>query len=237
MRAPSTLSVISFALLIASSTLADPSTRSRQVGPSLREESLEAKAKERFKAGQAAYDLGQFEKALQLYSEAYAAMPLPAFLFNIAQCHKQLGHWERAGFFYRRFSALAPEGTDQDKLQSLIAQMDQKVAEEQQRKDAELQRKERERDAAALRAHTLELEKARAATANAEAQAAQERAAEAAAAAKAASARPPEVPLYQRWWVWAGGGAVIAVAASVTAVAVATRPHAAPATFGTVNAR
>jgi tetratricopeptide (TPR) repeat protein len=222
MRAPSTLSAVSAVLFLSGAAFADD---------------LEAKAKERFKAAQAAYDLGQFDKALQAYSEAYAAMPLPAFLFNIAQCHKQLGQWERAGFFYRRFAALAPEGTDTAKLDALISQMDQKVADEQKHKEDEQHRKDQERDAAAFRAHTLELEKARAATANAEAQAAAQRAAEAAEQAKAVQARPPEVPLYQRWWVWAGAGAVVAVTASITAVAVATRPHAEPATYGTVNAR
>src|SRR4051812_26130394 len=96
----------------------------------------EAKAREQFKSAQAAYNLGQFDKALEGYSAAYALKPLPPFLFNIAQCHKQLGQWERAGFFYRRFKSLAPPGTDVAKLDELIARMDQRQLEMEQAKDA-----------------------------------------------------------------------------------------------------
>ena len=39
-----------------------------------------------------------------LYTAAHDAKPLPALLFNIAQCHRQLGNHERALFFYRRHS-------------------------------------------------------------------------------------------------------------------------------------
>jgi tetratricopeptide (TPR) repeat protein len=215
MRGLSTRSVLSFVLLWGAAAYADDA---------------EAKAKDRFKAAQAAYDLGQFDKALAGYSDAYALKPMPAFLFNIAQCHKQLGQWERAAFFYRRFEAMAPEGTDRAKLTALIAQMDQRLAEQQQKQ-------EKEKDAATMHAHSLELEKARAVTAQAEADAAAQRANEAAAAAKLVAATPPPVPLYQRWWLWAGAGAVVAVGASITAVAIATRPHAESPSFGTVNAR
>jgi tetratricopeptide (TPR) repeat protein len=71
---------------------------------------LGADVRTRFDEAQAAYDLGRFEQASQLYGEAYELSPLPAFLFNIAQCQRKLGHWGRAAFFYRRFLARAPEG-------------------------------------------------------------------------------------------------------------------------------
>jgi hypothetical protein len=63
----------------------------------------EQQARFLFGDGQKAYDLGEFERALQLYSDAYKLKPLPGFLFNIGQCHRQLGNFERAEFFYGRF--------------------------------------------------------------------------------------------------------------------------------------
>jgi tetratricopeptide (TPR) repeat protein len=221
MRELSTRSLLSVLLLSAAVARADDA---------------ETRAKERFKAAQAAYDLGQFDKALLGYSDAYALKPLPAFLFNIAQCHKQLGHWEQAAFFYRRFASLAPEGADSEKLKALISQMDQKRADEQQRQAEAANKQEQQKDSAAMQAHTLELEHARARTAQAEAEAAAQRAAEAAEQAKLIATTPPKVPLYQRWWLWAGIGGVVA-AGAVTGVVVATRPHADLPTFGTVNAR
>jgi tetratricopeptide (TPR) repeat protein len=64
---------------------------------------VEQQARTLFTDGQKAYDVGEFERALTLYSDAYKLKPLPGFLFNIGQCHRQLGNFERAGFFYGRF--------------------------------------------------------------------------------------------------------------------------------------
>jgi len=46
--------------------------------------------------------------ALVDYQAAYDAEPLPAFLFNIGQCHKNLAHYEKAIFFFGRDGKLAP---------------------------------------------------------------------------------------------------------------------------------
>jgi tetratricopeptide (TPR) repeat protein len=64
---------------------------------------VEQQARTLFADGQKAYDVGEFERALTLYSDAYKLKPLPGFLFNIGQCHRQLGNFERAAFFYGRF--------------------------------------------------------------------------------------------------------------------------------------
>ncbi|MCU0696570.1 MAG: tetratricopeptide repeat protein [Myxococcaceae bacterium] len=64
---------------------------------------VEQQARGLFGEAQTAYDVGEFERALTLYSDAYKLKALPGFLFNIAQCHRQLGNYERAAFFYGRF--------------------------------------------------------------------------------------------------------------------------------------
>ena len=47
-------------------------------------------AKTHFQAGQTKYKLGRFDEALADYSKAYELKPIPSFLFNIGQCHRQL---------------------------------------------------------------------------------------------------------------------------------------------------
>ena len=56
-----------------------------------------------FERAEAKFDLGSFEAALADYQAAYELEPLPGFLFNIGQCYRNLGDYERARFFYRRF--------------------------------------------------------------------------------------------------------------------------------------
>lgn len=158
----------------------------------------EAKAK--FEAAETAFDLGDFDKARRLYSEAYELKPLPGFLFNIGQCHKKLGEWNRAAFYYRRYLARMPEGADTSKVEGLIAEMDAKAAlPAPSVRDVEPPQKPH--------AAVAKLTPAVAVTPP--------------SAAAATSAPPivireaPESP-YKQWWFWAGAG--VATAATVVAV-------------------
>jgi tetratricopeptide (TPR) repeat protein len=85
----------------------------------------ETRARERFAAAETAFDVGDFERARKLYTEAYGLEPLPAFLFDIAQCHRRLGQWSRAAFFFRRYVARVPADVDTSRVQVLIAEMDE----------------------------------------------------------------------------------------------------------------
>ena len=93
----------------------------------------EAKARALYKEGQTAYDIGQFARALELYAEAYKAKALPGFLFNIAQCHRQLGNFKEAGFFFGRFiDNSKPETANVELARELALEMNrrEKLAEE-----------------------------------------------------------------------------------------------------------
>jgi tetratricopeptide (TPR) repeat protein len=92
-------------------------------------EDPKAQARVLFDYAQREYDLGNFNDALSGYSEAYRLVPEPALLFNIGQCHRQLGQYERAAFFYRRYLALDPESPDAPLVNQLIQQMEAKQAE------------------------------------------------------------------------------------------------------------
>ena len=167
----------------------------------------EAKAK--FDAAEAAYDVGDFDRARRLYVEAYELKPLPGFLFNIGQCHKKLGEWNKAAFYYRRYLARLPEGTDDSKLQALIAEMDAKVV--------DTPAPEATAVSAAPVAPAREPDRPRAAP----------RLVPAAASATSAALTPPPLvvrdnePLYRQWWVWTTAGAVtVAAVATIVAVGV-----------------
>ncbi|RKH54818.1 tetratricopeptide repeat protein [Corallococcus llansteffanensis] len=202
--------------------------------------SAEEQARERFTEGNLAYDLGEFDRALKAFSEAYRLKPLPAFLFNVAQCHRQLNNPSRAAFFYRRYLALSPdEPGNADVVRDLIAEMDGRARVQEE------QRRERERFA-----RDRELQRAREQAALAEARASQAKLAATPTAApqrngasEALSMQVPEAsvkteeaaprPWSRRWYVWAGAGAVALVAGG--AVWLATAPNPRDTTLGTVG--
>ena len=67
------------------------------------------------------YDTGEFQKSLEDSTHAFELDPLPAFLFNVAQCHRALHHWEKAEFFYRRYLAHVPKARNRRTVEALIA--------------------------------------------------------------------------------------------------------------------
>ncbi len=73
------------------------------------------------------YLLGNFERALELFSDAYASAPLPELLFNIAQCHMELGDYRRAVYFYERFLQLAPPRQARELASERLAQARQSL--------------------------------------------------------------------------------------------------------------
>lgn len=83
-------------------------------------ETAKAHARALFDRGQRYFDLGQFDKARQLYEEAYKAMPLAGFLFNIAQCHRKLGHHDKALRNYRAYLEKRPDADNRAVVLKLI---------------------------------------------------------------------------------------------------------------------
>ena len=83
-----------------------------------------AMAKESFDLAEKAYALGKFDDALKHYERAFELKQLPPLLFNIGQCHRNLGNWERASFFYQGYLSREPKAKNRDKVQALIADID-----------------------------------------------------------------------------------------------------------------
>ncbi len=165
----------------------------------------EAEARLRLKSAQQAYDLAKFDEALQAYSDAYALDPRPPFLFNIAQCHRQLGNYERAAFFYRRYLDLSPKRpTNAGLVEGLIQEVEARQAEE-------------------LRQRRLRAEGVTADKPPESALAPQAAPVQPLAAAPGAEVAQEEPSIVTRWWFWTSVG-VVAAAAAGTSLYLATRP-------------
>ena len=82
------------------------------------------RARARFVDGEKLYALGRFEEALPEYEAAYNAAPLPEFLFNIGQCHRNLGHHTEAIFAFKKFLREKPTADNQAAVQALIAELE-----------------------------------------------------------------------------------------------------------------
>jgi tetratricopeptide (TPR) repeat protein len=73
------------------------------------------------------YDVGHFDQALELYTRAYERYPKPALLFDIGQCHRLLGHYERAVFFFQGYLRGLPDATNRPLVEQLMADSHQKL--------------------------------------------------------------------------------------------------------------
>jgi hypothetical protein len=86
-----------------------------------------AKSKELFTHAESLYALTRFDEALAEYERAFEAKPLPGFLFNIGQCHRQLGHWDKAAYFYRTYLDREHDAKNRGLVESLIVEMEGKA--------------------------------------------------------------------------------------------------------------
>lgn len=155
-----------------------------------------ASARELFRRGREAYDLQRFSEALALFEEAYRLDPRPHTLFSIAQCHRHLGHWERAAFTYRRFLDLgAPDPKTEQLARDLLAEMERRQA------TSDVPRQQKPFEPTPMPEPFVE-----------------------APLIDAPAPAAARAPLTRKWWFWAGTGTVVAVVAGGIVYA-ATRPE------------
>jgi tetratricopeptide (TPR) repeat protein len=67
-----------------------------------------AAARAHFDRGKSYFQLSEYRKALDEFKAAHVEKPDPAYLYNIAECHRNLGEPGEAVVFYKRFLKLAP---------------------------------------------------------------------------------------------------------------------------------
>jgi tetratricopeptide (TPR) repeat protein len=174
-----------------------------------------AEAKRHHATATRAYDLAEYEAALREFKEAYRIVDDPAFLFNIAQCHRKLGHATDAITFYKTYLRRAPSSAHRAEVEKFIADLEA---------------------ADAVRPEAA----APAAPAPPPAAAPQTSAplapppASAPVALVAAPAQPAPAtdhPFYTRAWFWVVTGAVLAGAATVVVLSTRSDPAATPGPF------
>jgi tetratricopeptide repeat protein len=89
-------------------------------------------AKELYTSGRTSYNLGHYEEALRDFEAAYRSKQDAAFLFNIAQCQRNLRRYEDAERSYRAYLRETKNvpPTTREQVQKLIAEMEHSVQEE-----------------------------------------------------------------------------------------------------------
>lgn len=158
-------------------------------------------AKRHFERGEKLYALAKFRDALDEYQKAFDAKPIAAFLFNIGQCYRNLEDYDAAIFSYRKYLKLAPEAPNRDKVEQLIAELDDQRAKANSERLGLAPRPPPEPAPAP---------------------------APAPAPVPAVHAEPEHHPFYTRWWFWTGV-AVVGAAGGI-GVYEATRSSGPPGT-------
>ena len=114
------------------------------------------RAKALFATGNKHYELGEYALALEVYKKAYRVKALPAFQFNIAQCHRKLGQHKEAIAMYQAYLVGVPRAENRALVESLITESKNQIAaaekavrdSEQAKLDAEKKKAEEARLAA-----------------------------------------------------------------------------------------
>ena len=170
-----------------------------------------AHARAAFRAGSQHYNLGEFQQALDSFKEAYRNYEDPSFLFNIAQCERQLGHKREAVREYRAYLNNSENADNRESVRQIITQLERDIAAEDQR-------------AAAAAAQAAQAKKA-ADTAAITTTPAPKPSLEPTTETVTANAPPTaeHKPAYKKWWVWTIVGGVVAAGAA-TGLVFALRP-------------
>jgi tetratricopeptide (TPR) repeat protein len=91
----------------------------------VRDPSAESKA--HASRGTTLYNLGRFADALAEYEAAYMAIQDPPFLFNVAQCHRKLGHSQEAIDSYRGYLRVAPHAPNRAEVERQIDELERRM--------------------------------------------------------------------------------------------------------------
>lgn len=83
-----------------------------------------AKAREHFVRGNRLYRIREFAKAVDEYKAGSLAQPVTVFLYNLGQCHRQLGKHKEALWYYEMFLKRGnPTGELRQYTEKFIAEM------------------------------------------------------------------------------------------------------------------
>ena len=78
----------------------------------------------KFRQAQSHFNERRYTEALALFQEVYRAFNAPALLFNIAQCHRNLGDWTEASVQFRRYLRESPGAANAAAVEDTVRQLD-----------------------------------------------------------------------------------------------------------------
>jgi tetratricopeptide (TPR) repeat protein len=94
-------------------------------------QSDKARAKALFEAGEIAYSEKDYTLALKNYESAYSEFRSSALLFNIAQCHRLLSHYQEALVAYQQFLEQVPQTPYRAEVEGHIATLTTQLGQQQ----------------------------------------------------------------------------------------------------------
>ena len=77
-----------------------------------------------FDSGSRHFDLAEYESALAEFKQAYQIKPDAVYLFNIAQCHRLLGHVEDAIVFYKNYLRKSPDAPNREDVERRLEELE-----------------------------------------------------------------------------------------------------------------
>ena len=85
-------------------------------------------ARAHYSKGTRLYQVGDYRQALDEFKAAHVAKPDSAFLYNIAQCHRQLGDFEQAVTLYKRYLVASPNAANRVEVERRVAEIEAELA-------------------------------------------------------------------------------------------------------------
>src|SRR5687768_15876190 len=92
--------------------------------PAARADSRSDKARAHFEKGTSFYNLAHFKDALGEFESGYLEKADPVFIYNIAQCHRQMGNIGEALRFYRTYLRSAPKAPNRVEVERRIKDLE-----------------------------------------------------------------------------------------------------------------
>lgn len=90
-----------------------------------------AEAKRLYQSGTKHFALSEYEQAVADFKEGYRRKEDPVFLYNVAQCYRQMkGHEEDALKFYRSYLRQQPNATNREDVERKIEGLEKALAEQ-----------------------------------------------------------------------------------------------------------
>jgi tetratricopeptide (TPR) repeat protein len=161
-----------------------------------------AEAKRLFEEGTSAYNLAEYDKAVEKYKAAYRIVPNPYFIYNIAQAYRLAKDFDKSLQFYDSFLTQLPNTPNRAEVEGFMNDLKQQIA---------------ARDKAAQTNPKGPVNPGEPITKIPSPDKVTVGADSGTPTPQTPTDQSPHRPIYKKWWFWAGIGAV-AVGATVLAV-------------------